>query len=193
MTKYNKEIKMTKKLILLISLALVLCMIPEVSGKEDVLFEQPVLITSAGQSAEVQLASVLAKRAGLTTTLNKTAGASDLESQKTLILVIGVSMKGLGAAGLDAADEKERVQKLINKAQESSISIFCLHLGGEARRGELTDGFINAFLPSSQKVLVVKSGNNDGIFTTLCEKNNIPLIEVERTPDALEPIKNSFK
>jgi hypothetical protein len=184
---------MTKKLILFLSLGLVLGLILTASGKEEVMFEQPVLITSAGQSAEVQLASVLAKKAGLTSTVIKTATADNLEGQKTLVLVIGVSMKGLGAAGLDAAEEKERIQKLISKSQDSGIPILCLHLGGEARRGELTDGFIKDFLPSSQKALVVKSGNKDGLFTQICEKNNIPLIEVERTLNALEPLKNSFK
>ena len=192
-TKYIKDKKMTKKVMLFLLLNLLLCLMLAATGREEALFEQPVLITSAGQSAEVQLASVLAKRAGLASTLKKTATADDLEGQKTLILVVGVSMKGLGAAGLDAAEEKERIQKLISKSQESSIPILCLHLGGEARRGELTDGFIQDFLPSSQKTIVVKSGNKDGLFTKICEKNNIPMIEVERTPDAVEPLKNSFK
>ena len=35
-------------------------------------FEQPILITSAGQSADVQIGGVLAKRAGLIATLSKT-------------------------------------------------------------------------------------------------------------------------
>ena len=133
-TKYIKDKKMTKKVMLFLLLGLVLCLMLAATGREEALFEQPVLITSAGQSAEVQLASVLAKRAGLASTLKKTATADDLEGQKTLILVVGVSMKGLGAAGLDAAEEKERIQKLISKSQESSIPILCLHLGGEARR-----------------------------------------------------------
>ena len=76
-------------------------------GQDLPKFEQPLLITSAGQSAEVQLASVLAKRAGLTYSLSKLATGQDLGESKTLALVIGASLKGLGAAGLDIDQEKE--------------------------------------------------------------------------------------
>ncbi len=72
-------------------------------------FEQPLLITSAGQNAEVQIAAVLAKRAGLNYTLAKLAGPNDLAGQKTLVLVLGASLKGLGAAGLDMNKESRRV------------------------------------------------------------------------------------
>jgi hypothetical protein len=139
-------------------------------------FEQPILLTSAGQNAEVQLVSVLAKRAGLTYTLS-----------------IGASMKGLGAAGLDVKQEKTRITDLVKAAQDKKIPIFCLHLGGEARRGQLTDELITLLIPLSQAVIVVNSGNQDGIFTRLCEEHNIPLVGVNRVVDALKPIKDAFK
>lgn len=157
------------------------------------LFEQPLLITSAGQSAEVQLASVLAKKAGLTSILSKVATSEDLKGIKTVVLVIGASLKGLGAAGLDGGKEKKRVNLLIEKAQKKNILLLCLHLGGEARRDQLTDEFISAFLPSANMVIIVKSGNKDGLFTKICNQKNIPLIEVEKTIEALEPFKQAFK
>ena len=161
--------------------------------EEPSLLEQPLLITSAGQSADVHLASVLAKKAELTSTLSKLATPEDLENIKTLVLVIGASLKGLGAAGLDVAKEKKRVNLLIEEAQKKNIPLFCLHLGGEARRGQLSDEFISAFLPYAKMAIVVKSGNKDGIFTRICYENNIPLIEVEKTIYALEPFKQAFK
>lgn len=155
-------------------------------------FEQPILITSAGQSAEVQLASVLAKRAGLEATLLKLATAEDLENNKTVILVIGASLKGLGAAGLDANEEKKRVRQLIEEAQSQNIPLLCLHLGGEARRGQLTDDLITDFLPSARMALVLESGNKDGLFTKICDENNIPLVEIEKTINALDLLKQVF-
>lgn len=159
---------------------------------ESVRFEQPLLITSAGQSAEVQLAAVLAKRAELDYSLVKLATSEDLKGKKTLVLSLGASLKGLGAAGLDVAQEKERVTKLLAEAKKQGIAVLCLHLGGEARRGQLSDDFISAFLPHAQQALVVRSGNKDGFFSSLCEQNQIPLIEVERTPDALQPLRDLF-
>jgi len=157
------------------------------------LFEQPLLITSAGQSAEVRLASVLAKRAGLNFILSKTAIPKDLESIKTLALVLGVSLKGLGAAGLDMAKEKERVNMLIEEAHKRNIPLLCLHLGGEARRGQLSDALISVFLPHARMVIVVKSGNKDKLFTSICEENNIPLVEVEKIVDTQKLLKKAFK
>jgi len=156
-------------------------------------FEQPFLLTSAGQNADVQMAAVLAKRAGLNYTLSKLAAPKDLENMKTLALVVGASLKGLGAAGLDMDKEKERVSALITAAQKANIAILCLHLGGEARRGAQTDELVEEILPLAGMVIVVKSGNADGIFSKICQAKNIPLVEVEKTADALTPLKNAFK
>lgn len=161
---------------------------------EDPRFEQPVLITSAGQSAEVQIASVLAKRAGIAAVLGKLATVEDLSLQtpKTILLVLGVSMKGMGAAGLDIDQEKERLSALLQEAGNRSIPILLLHLGGEARRGDLSDALIEEYIPSASAVVVVRSGNSDGFFTTLCEKHGKKLIEVDRAAEALAPLKNLF-
>jgi hypothetical protein len=155
-------------------------------------FEQPVLITSAGQSADAQLASVLAKKAGIQADLVKMAAPKDLAGHKTLILVLGASMKGLGAAGLDTAKEKDRIQGLLAAAKAQSIPVLCLHLGGEARRGELTDAMAAEYLPASRAVLVVKSGDKDGLFSRLCKDRRIPLTLVDKTLDAVEPLKAAF-
>jgi hypothetical protein len=156
-------------------------------------FELPLLITSAGQSADVSIASMLAKKAELTATLSKLATGKDLENHKTLVLVLGASMKGLGSAGLDTEKEYERIRALLAEAKKKNIPVLCLHLGGEQRRGELTDKMIEEFLPSAKMALIVKSGNKDGLFTKVCGEKNIPLIEIEKTLDAVEPLKSLFK
>ena len=156
-------------------------------------FEQPLLISSAGQNAEIQLVSVLAKRAGIQSNLVKSATDEDLGNNKTLALVLGASMKGLGAAGLDMKQEKERIDLLINSAKKMNIPIVMFHLGGEARRGDLSDKLIRDLLPYSQLAVVTKAGNKDGLFSEICIQNNIPLIEIERTVQALDPLKKIFK
>lgn len=180
----------TFMIIILSSLSI--CFISGESAESLPRFEQPLLITSAGQSADVQIGGVLAKRAGLLATLSKNATRQELGNKKTLALVIGVSMKGLGAAGLDLDQEKTRVKELIAEAQRKDIPVLCLHLGGEARRGKLSDQMIQDFLPYAQMVIVVKSGNKDGLFTKICEDKNIPLLEVDKTSEVQEPLKNMF-
>lgn len=183
-----------KKIVILFCL---MCFIPGIRegapAASDLHFQQPLLLSSAGQSAEVQLVSVLAKRAGLNYTLSKLAQTSELQDHKTLVLSIGASMKGLGAAGLDINQEKARINKLIQGAKDKNIPIFCLHLGGETRRGQLTDELITMLVPQSAAVLVVNSGNSDGIFTSLCDQHDIPLTGVDRAVDALKPFKDAFE
>jgi hypothetical protein len=186
----KKNMSFVLVLIFLLSLAV---FAHKINGENPPRFELPNLITSAGQSADVQMASVLAKRAGLDSVLKKTADAKDLEGVKTLTVVLGASLKGLGAAGIDVEEEKERVRTLIKEAQKKGIPLLSLHLGGEARRGQLTDQLITEFLPLSRMVIIVKSGNFDGLFSKLCEENNIPLVEVEKTVDALASLKDAFQ
>jgi len=166
----------------------------DLPGQETAgIFEQPLLITSAGQNAEVQIAAVLAKRAGLNFTLSKQATGADLENMKTLVIVLGASLKGLGAAGLDMGKERERVMALITAAQKIQVPLLCLHLGGETRRGQQTDDLIAEVLPLAKMVIVVKSGNGDGFFSKLCQPKNIPLIEVEKTADTQAALRKAFK
>jgi len=156
------------------------------------LFEQPALITSAGQSADGMQALVLAKKAELKADLIKMASAKDLENHKSLVLVLGASMKGLGAAGLDTNKEKERIAGLLAESKKRNIPVLCLHIGGESRRGQLSDEMITDYLPSAGMAIVVKSGDKDGLFTKICKAKNIPLVEVERILDVVGPLKAAF-
>ncbi len=157
------------------------------------MFDQPLLITSAGQSPDVQLAAILAKRAGIDYTLVKLATTEDLGGAKTLAVVVGASLKGLGAAGIDTNKEKDRVRSLLAEARAMGIPVLVLHLGGEQRRGELTDEMIADTLPAAKMAVILKSGNKDGLFTKLCGENGTPLVEVERTADAADVLKNAFR
>jgi hypothetical protein len=177
-----------------IFLALIVLLAPAVLGAQtNPVFEGPVLMTSAGQSGDAPIASVLFKRAEIGATFEKLATAKNLDGQKTLVLVIGASMKGLGAAGLDADKEIERISALVDGAKKKGIAILCMHVGGEARRGDLTDQLVTKFLPAGKAALVVKSGNKDGLFTKLAKEAGIPLIEVEKSLDAIAPLKQMFK
>jgi len=185
-----------RKDVLVIVLAVHLAGIAAVGGAAQgaaAAFETPVLLTSAGQSADVSLAAALARKAEIAATLVKAAEPKDLAGHKSLVLVLGASLKGLGAAGLDTAREKDRVRALLAAAKSRSLPVLCLHLGGEQRRGELSDEMIREFLPSARMAIVVASGDKDGLFAKICGENGIPLKLVDKTLDAVEPLKAVFK
>jgi len=106
--------------------------------------KQPILITSAGQSADVLMVKILAQKAGLKFTFDELAQPNTLKDFACLIFVSGGSTKGLGAAKIDKQQELDRVQGLIKAAKKAKIDLITMHLGGKARRGKLSDEFPNA-------------------------------------------------
>jgi hypothetical protein len=156
-------------------------------------FEQPVLISSAGQSADVKLVKMLAQRQGLNATTILMAKPADLTGFKTLIIVPGFSSKGLGAAGISQQEEMERVQTLIKSANDLKIPIVMLHIGGNARRKGQSDAFNQLVGENSKAMVVVKQGDEDGFFTAIAKEKNIPLTLVEKIAETEAPLGNLFK
>lgn len=136
----------------------------------------PILMTSAGQSADVSMFNAIAARSGVEATSRELVKADDIEvgEYNTLVIVVGGSSKGLGAAGVDAEQEQARVDAIIEKLQDS-VTIVVAHIGGQARRGELSDGFINAVLPVADYIIVVEEGDADGLFSNYAAENNVPI------------------
>ncbi len=156
-------------------------------------FEQPVLISSAGQSADVKLVKMLAQRQGLDATTILMAKPADLTGFKTLIIVPGFSSKGLGAAGISQQEEMERVQTLIKSANDLKIPIVMLHIGGNARRKGQSDAFNQIVAENSKAMVVVRQGDEDGFFTGISKAKNIPLTLVDKIAETATPLGNLFK
>jgi hypothetical protein len=155
-------------------------------------FAQPILITSAGQSADVSLAGTLLKKLNLNYKVSNLATESELSGMKTLLIVPGFSSKGLGAAGISREKELERVEKIIKAAKAKGIKIVMLHLGGKARRGAQSDDLCQMAANASSLMVVVKQGDEDQFFTHIAARKNIPINVVGKMADALTPLKEAF-
>ncbi|RPJ83266.1 MAG: hypothetical protein EHM13_07885 [Acidobacteria bacterium] len=135
--------------------------------------EKPALLTSVGQSADIEMTKVLLERAGVPHKADPQikAGALAASGAKTLVVVLGGSTKGLGAAGISTDAEIDRAKALLAEAKKSGMTIIGVHIGGEARRGQLSDRFIEVAVPFCQYVVVVAEGDKDGFITKLCGKS----------------------
>jgi hypothetical protein len=173
--------------------------------------ELPVMITSCGQSPGATMLKVLFMRMKLehqpkAYEINMLSTANDLKSAKdagspykSLIIVMGASLKGMGAAGISMDDEISRTEALIAEANNQGIKIIGAHIEGIKRRaqgaaaGDSTDEqSIDTVAPNSQLLIVRKDGNEDGRFTIIAEEKNIPLILVEKNLDLLEELEKIF-
>ena len=168
-------------------------------------FESPAFIASVGQSAGAQQARVLAMRAGLEFTFEARPAPEMLEGHKTLIVVLGASTKGLGAAGVDIDAEIAWATALFEKARESGMSIVAMHIEGGTRRGPSSDRVNTTFAPLVDHLIVKgaspgqdwaeaeeANGNADGLFTTIAAENGIPITYITRTLEAVGALQQLF-
>ena len=158
----------------------------------DVTFESPALICSAGQSADFEMVKVMFDRNEIPYNANILASKDDFGDAKTLVVIIGGSSKGLGAAGIDADAELDRVNQLLDDAEAAGLRIVAAHIGGSGRRGSLGDRYIEPVVSRSEFCMVVTGGNDDGLFTNVCTENNIPMVEVPEMTECIEVFGSLF-
>jgi hypothetical protein len=171
----------------------------------------PILIVSCGQSPGANMIKVLVMRLDLPENpksyeMNVLATADDLKKAKdagipfkSVIIVMGASLKGMGAAGISIDDEIDRTSALMAEARNQEITIIGAHIEGIKRRaqgadpGDNTDELsIDAVAPNSDLLLINKEGNEDGRFSIIAEEKNIPMIQVEKNLELLEKLKELF-
>ncbi|MFC1733580.1 DUF6305 family protein [candidate division KSB1 bacterium] len=168
--------------------------------------ELPAMVTSCGQSPGPLKVKVFMQRLEFDHEYNLMATANDLKEKmnsgtpfKTLIIVTGASLKGMGAAGVDIKDELVRTELLIAEAKKQGITIIGAHVEGMDRRaqgaapGDNSDELsIDAVCPESNLLLVRSDGDEDKRFTSIANEKNIPLFLFEKNNELPETLKTIF-
>jgi len=158
----------------------------------------PVLITSAGQSPDDNMIRVLANRLGIEIVHDPLIRAKEIGDVKTVLIAVGGSAKGLGAAGIDIHEEEQRIKEILDKMDKLKAKnpgeylVVSIHIGGEGRRGDISQRSIDAAAPRSDLLVVWKEGNQDGMFTEMAKKHNIPLISLDVVRDLQDVLKELF-
>jgi hypothetical protein len=165
----------------------------EVVTLTEPIAESPVALTSAGQSADVKMIESLIKKTDMEYIIDNVMTVDTMGDAKTLILAIGGSSKGLGAAGINTEEELDRIATLIAKAKENNMTIIGMHVGGEGRRGELSDKFVVDTVPLLDYFVYVESGNKDNLLSDLANENGVPSESVESIAASFEALKKAFK
>jgi hypothetical protein len=164
------------------------------AASAQVTFDRPGLLTSVGQSSDIAIVKVVVNtQMKLDLVVKPLAAAADLEGMKTLVVVVGASTKGLGAAGLDVEKEIARGAALLKAAKDRGLKVLVLHTGGESRRGKTSNDMIEAVMPAADQVVVVASGNKDRLFNTLAARRTTPVLEVERATALAEALRPMFR
>ena len=163
--------------------------------------QAPVLVTSCGQSPGPLKLTVFLKKLGIDHVYKTDATAQDIASKKykTLIIVTGASLKGMGAAGVSMKDELTRTAALIDAAKKGGVLLVGAHIEGMARRSQGAEAgdnsdeqSIDAVCPRAQLLVIRKDGDEDGRFTAIAKKQNIPMIAFEKNLEIEGVLKSLF-
>jgi len=156
--------------------------------------EPPVLLTSCGQSPGPSFVKLFLDRMDLAWEMKEQATAQDLADAqaagnpfKTVIIVTGASLKGMGAAGTSMREELIRTEALLAEARRQGATIIGAHVEGMSRRaqgaepGDNSDEqSIDAVMPNADVMVVRADGDEDRRFTIISETEGIPLILFEK-------------
>jgi hypothetical protein len=163
--------------------------------------QAPVLVTSCGQSPGPLKLTVFLKKLGIEYDYKADATDKDIASKRyrTLIIVTGASLKGMGAAGVSMKEELARTAAIIDAAKKGGVLLVGAHVEGMARRSQGAEAgdnsdeqSIDAVCPRSQALLVRKDGDEDGRFTAIAKKQNIPMIAFEKNLEIEGVLKTLF-
>ena len=193
--------------IITIAVVLGLAFSPASAQKQTVKLEQPVLLTSCGQSPGPLKIKVFFGRLNIDYVYNLQASAGDLVAKKkegkpfkSLIIVTGASLKGMGASKVSIEDELDRTKKLIAEARKQGMKVVGAHVEGMERRaqgatpGDNSDELsIDAVCPLSDLLLVRKDGDEDKRFTAISTGKKIPLVTFEKNMELSDVLKNLYQ
>ncbi len=168
--------------------------------------EVPILLTSCGQSPGPERVKFFLNRLDLEHEFLAQATAEDLVTRqgsghpvKTLMIVTGASLKGMGAAGVSMPQELARTAALIEEARRQGIKLIGAHVEGMARRaqgaapGDNSDEMsIDAVMPLSDFMIVRKDGDEDRRFTVISENRKVPLILFEKNMEMGDVLTRVF-
>ena len=162
-------------------------------GTKSVDFEAPVLVTSFGQSTDGSMIEQVMKRLKTVSyAYNPTATGADLDGVKTVVIAVGNSTKGLGAAGISQEQETARAKEFMAAVEKKGVKVILCHIGGATRRGSLSDAFADMVLPLSSYMVVKEDGNEDSKFTSYASAHSIPITLVYGSKDTVDAFRLIF-
>jgi len=157
------------------------------------LYKQPVFVTSFGQSTDAAMIDNVMKKIGADYVYNATATAEAMKGYKTVVIAVGASTKGLGAAGISESEETARAKAIMDYIKANDVEVICCHIGGSARRGTLSDLYADMVMEESSLIVLKEDANFDYKFTKYAAEHNVPICLIYATKDALTLFEEIFR
>jgi len=155
----------------------------------------PILITACGQSPGGVYVKVICRQLKLEADLEDLATAETLGAKpyKTLIVITGTSLKGMGSAGVELSEEIKRCTDLVKKAKNAGVKVIVAQIEGASRRVDESDEqSIRAMTPLADLLVTHNQANKDGYFTKTAADKKLPQIFIDQQLDLLKIFPQIF-
>ncbi len=155
----------------------------------------PILITACGQSPGGVYVKVVCRQVKLDADLDEMATVQTLGARayKTLIIITGTSLKGMGSAGVELPDEIKRCTELVKKAKASGLKVIVAQVEGASRRVDESDEqSIRSMTPLADLLVTHNQANKDGYFTKTAAEKKIPQIFIDQQLDLVKIFPQIF-
>lgn len=208
---YATEGKM-KKLVFSLILAVMLAVLPVqlfavMSGDPIQTFACPFLITSGGQGAGSKMLRLLINQSKkftlgedrdfwLEDETPERLNDIDTGRYTTLVIVISVTEKGLGASGITIEDEINFLKQVLEHAKARNMKLIAVSMEADARAPKLpTNGnerIIDLVCPKADWIISLKANNADERFTKISRQYGIPLTIIDKPMDLVKAAPDIF-
>lgn len=153
----------------------------------------PIVITSAGQNTDTYIIRDIANQLMIRSFFMPQAREVDLNDINTLVFVVGYSSLGTKLQNISYEEEKVRIIKLLEKAEDNKLKIMTVAIGGEYTHDNKTEELLKLVGAKTDYFIGIRESSNEGILTELAKERDIPLTLVGEVKDISGPFASAFR
>jgi hypothetical protein len=153
----------------------------------------PVAITSAGQSTDTYIINEISNQLMIRSFFMPQAEAEDIEDMSTIVFSVGYSPLGIKFQGISYEDERARIEKLLDKAENDELTVITVVLGSEQDINDKNEEILKLIGAHTDYIIGLKGSGSEDILVELADKGNIPLTLVDRVNEISEPFASAFR
>lgn len=162
-------------------------------GLPQPIAKAPIVITSAGQSTDSYIIRDISNQLMLRSYFMPQAKENDIKDIQTIVFVVGYSSLGVKLQNITYEEEKRRIEKLLQKAEEDNLTVIAVVLGGERFHVQKTEELIRLICIDSDYIIGLKDSCHEGILHELAKSKDIPLTLVNEVKAFSEPFASAFR
>lgn len=153
----------------------------------------PVAIISAGQNTDTYIIRDIANQLMIRSFFMPQARDIDIEDMNSLVFVVGYSSLGEKLQEISHEEEKTRLGKLLQKADEKKLIVITVALGGEYNHDEKTKELLRLIGEHSDYLIGIKGSINEGTLVKISKEKEIPLTLAGDVKEISGPFASAFR